>query len=137
MVDKGPIRQPNGAEAEECGEVCRSWMWPVAEDSNRVPLIYDEERESCGARKDCTKVDTTPWKAPKLSGTLGRNSEMMKQISRTRGQRYCLCSKTVSTHYKPGTRFLPRMEPERAPTELECIGTHTCKVVGNSVHIVS
>lgn len=128
------VRLPNGKEYEECGEVCRSWIWPLVEDIDHMPLIYDEGRQECFTNNSCPEVDTTPW-TPDQPGALRVQIDALEQNTQS-PKKYCLCSKTDSIFNKPGIRMPFNLEPPRLPKQLHCISNYTCIPVGNSMHIV-
>lgn len=107
------------------------WMWPLAEDLDRIPLIYDEGRLNCSKTNSCPRVES-----PRDSSAIGfRVEKIMNGGFEVKPPRkFCLCSKSTTVHYKPGTRILPQLVPYKAHG-LECIGNHTCVAIGNAIHI--
>lgn len=132
------IRIGNGKEQDECGEKCRSWMWPVTEDADMSPYIYDEALASCKETNSCPVIDTSPWKADE-AGTYSVPVDALEVLdAKYSGQRrFCLCAKTDITMYKPGSRFLMHSEPTRYNKNIPCFLNHTCAFVGSGIHIIS
>lgn len=59
---------------------------------------------------------------------------MVEEIEPHNPKKYCMCAKTTTIHFRPGTRVLPHLMPYKAIHE-DCVGNHTCVVVGDSIHI--
>lgn len=129
------IRVPNGKEAVECGEVCRSWTWPLAQDIDKTPYIYDETRKECILNDTCPPIDTTPWEMNQ-PGALQAHVDALEERPDT-AKKYCLCVKTDKVHQKPGIRMPFTLEPPRLSKSIPCIFNYTCMAVADSLHIVS
>jgi hypothetical protein len=137
MLNNPMVRLGDGKEQDECGEKCRSWLWPVAEDVDNKPYIYDETLETCSATKSCPKIDTSPWKLDR-PGSLSVSIDALENASEDGNRRFCLCAKSVLPMHSPGTRFLMHLEPERfIPDKVPCAPNHVCEVVGKGIHIVA
>jgi hypothetical protein len=129
------VRLPNGKEEVECGEVCRSWTWPLTQDSNNRGYIYDESRTICSVNNTCPEVDTTPWQLNQ-PGSLSAFIDTMENQAGS-DKKYCLCARNDTVSNNPGIRLPFSMEPPRLPKKLPCIFNYTCIAVGESVHIVA
>ncbi|CAL8112980.1 unnamed protein product [Orchesella dallaii] len=134
LLDNPMIRIPNGKEMEECGEICHSWTWPLAEDLDHRPFIYDEARRDCVEANNCSEVDTTPW-ALNQPGSLQVQIDAMEE-SPDDPKKYCLCAKTDDISNKPGIRFHVLMEPPKLSKTLPCVANYTCVAVAHSVHVI-
>ncbi|ODN03995.1 hypothetical protein Ocin01_02636 [Orchesella cincta] len=135
LLNNPMIRVPNGKEMEECGEICHSWTWPLAEDFDHQPFIYDESRRECVEKNNCPEVDTTPW-ALHQPGALQVQIDALEE-SPEDPKKYCLCAKTDDISNKPGIRFHVVMEPPRLSKTLPCISNYTCVAVAPSVHVIA
>lgn len=129
------IRLGNGKEQDECGEKCRSWMWPIAEDNDSSPFIYDEALATCGDTDTCPKIDTSPWK-PEKAGMYSVPVDLTEKKDESL-RKFCLCAKTEGIMYIPGSRTMAELNPAKWPKKLPCFKNHTCVVVGSGLHITA
>jgi len=112
-------------------------MWPLAEDTDNQPYIYDMRLKRCNTTNTCPVIDTSPWKADK-PGALSESIDALEQNSNESNRRFCLCVKSSNLKSSPGTRILPRLEPERVDTrKVPCVTNHTCEVVGKGIHVIA
>lgn len=135
MQNNSMIRLGNGKEQDDCGEKCRSWMWPLTEDVDASPYIYDETLATCAETDSCQKIDTSPWK-PEHAGSYSIPVDALESKSDESHRKFCLCAKTETTMYKPGARFLMHSEPSRINKKIPCFLNHTCDIVGSGIHII-
>jgi hypothetical protein len=106
-------------------------MWPIAEDIDNMAFIYDEGRENCFMTNSCAPIDRSLWDPT----TVGFHVEkrIQEEMETEQPRKFCICSKNFQT----GTRVLSNLKPYKAPTNLECIGNHSCIAVGSSsIHIM-
>lgn len=135
VLENPLVRVPNGKEAVECGEVCRSWTWPIAQDTDHEPFIYDEGRKNCSVEKKCPDVDTRPWTLD-MPGALQVSVDALEE-SPDNPKKYCICVKSDRVQNKPGIRMPFNIEPPRLSKSMPCIFNYTCIAVSGTLHIVA